>query len=158
MTLRQREDLGKTLDGTWTHGLLLVLGQLAQAWQASTSPMADSERTKVRSLPFQRHDFGVSRTASDEIFDVVSQILQVITTLRPQLFTSFSADQHLSAICTIISHSLSASALDSAEIDGVWRNVVALGLKTRDQTVWEGVAEVWREVSKRKDTTEDIKR
>lgn len=131
---------------------LLRPGKLPRLrWRTASGP-------RYASFLFQRHALGVSRTASDKIFDMVSQILQVITTLRPQLFTSFSADQHLSATCTIISHSLSASALDSAEIDGVWRSLVALGLKSRDQTVWEGVAEVWREVSKRKDTTEDIKR
>jgi hypothetical protein len=48
---RQRKDAERTLDGTWTHGLVLALGHLAEAWAQSGSPLADDERRKVRSRP-----------------------------------------------------------------------------------------------------------
>jgi hypothetical protein len=88
----------------------------------------------------------------------VLQLLWTITRLRPQLFTSFSADLHLAASSALITHALSVPDLEQEAIDRAWRNVVGLGLKSRKPEVWEAVAGVWAAVSERVDVSEDVTR
>ncbi|CDZ98449.1 Beta-tubulin folding cofactor D [Phaffia rhodozyma] len=120
-----------TLDSTWIHGILLALGELALSFDRSSSPKKE---------------------------EVLRKIFISLTRLRPTLFTSFSADQQLSASCLIVARSAMTSTLQDPELSVTWRNLSELCLTNGNEIVQDSLSCMWSRISELQSIEEDIQR
>lgn len=142
------------MDSTWTHGILIALGQLAASYVATPSSPERDLRARVSPgllLVISSHRFQATDPPCLQIFASVACV-------RPATFKSFSADQHLAAACQLVAHSATLSSLADPELEPVWRNIADLSLKSRVEETQEAVARLWASVSSVMDAGEDVNR
>lgn len=145
------------MDSTWTHGILLALGQIAQSYAQLPTPHPNDQRHQVRSAVPLR-PLPNFATLADLTSDDTVQIFSSLLAVRPTAFRSFSADQQLSAACLLISSAVTPESLASPELEKLWRGLAELCLKSRSEDVHDGVATVWGAVSRLINVEEDVQR
>ncbi|EJU03097.1 ARM repeat-containing protein [Dacryopinax primogenitus] len=107
-------------ESTFVHGALLALANIGESLGCRTEPTLQAARLRI--------------------FQSISKV-----TLRK--LQSFRGELLLGAVCDLVATSISQAALDLKSTGPPWRDILELGLRSRDELVQYSAAGAWSSIS-----------